>query len=312
VEDLLHTCKVRFGLDRRLEQGALNWPVTGDAQCLPFVDGSFDGVICMNALHHMPSYEQTLRELWRVLKPGAWAVFGEPGEKHASSPLSQQAMREYGFVEKNLPLPLIYTYARRVGFERMVRYPYLHPEVMGYPYPEESASVPAIVRRMVQVLPDWLRGLSLFALEKPGKEPPTSNLSPLQQVQHCLSAELTLLQYREEVPAGSDFVARVRALNTGDVIWLAAPRPYGGYVQLGIRLCNIHGRLLRDDLARGPLPRDVAPGEEVEIEVTVPAPGPGEYLLRYDLVDEGRSWFELLGSEAREHPLKVFDPLTFL
>ena len=44
--------------------------VTARGQSLPFVAESFDGVLCMNALHHHPSYAAALREVHRVLKPG--------------------------------------------------------------------------------------------------------------------------------------------------------------------------------------------------------------------------------------------------
>lgn len=306
VEDLLHTSRVRFGMDRRLAKCPPNHPVVGDALKLPFADESFDGVVCTNALHHMPSYEATLHELFRVLRPGGRAVFAEPGEAHARGPTSQLAMREYGFVEKNVPLPLVYVYARRVGFAHMWRYPYLHPEVMECSYPKQGAAPEAVLEHMARFLPDWLRGLSLFALEKGGRRAPTSHLSPWEQSHHRLAAELELLEHREWLPQDGSFVAQVRARNSGDVIWLAqACAPYGGRVQLGVKLCDPAGRLLRDDLARGALPRDICPGEDVVLEVTVPAPPPGRYVLRYDLLIEGVAWFELLGSSALEHPLEV-------
>ena len=44
--------------------------VAARGQSLPFVDDSFEGVLCMNALHHLPSYAAALREIYRVLKPG--------------------------------------------------------------------------------------------------------------------------------------------------------------------------------------------------------------------------------------------------
>lgn len=306
VEDLLHTSCLRFSLDRRLEKCPANHPVVGDALHLPFADASFDGVICMNALHHMASYETVLREIYRVLKPGGRAVFGEPGEGHARAPGSQLAMREYGVVEKNVSLPLIYVYARRAGFACMWRYPFLHPEGLELAYPEEAASTAAVLQRMVQVLPDWLRGLSLFALEKEGRSPPTSALSPLEQVRHRLVGEITLLEHHEEVPAGRGFVERVRVRNTGDVVWLAGERAYGGYVRLGVKLCGQSGRLIRDDWLRLALPRDIAPGEQVELDVPVPAPTmPGAYRLKYDLMNEGRAWFQAYGSSPAEHDLRV-------
>ncbi len=308
VEDLLHTSRLRFSLDRRLQKGAVHHSVVGDALRLPFAEATFDGIICMNALHHMPSYEVVLREIFRVLKPGGRAVFGEPGEGHARAPASQSAMREYGVIEKNVPLPLLYVYAKRVGFVRMWRYPFAYPEALELSYPEEAGSDAGVLQRMALVLPDWLRTLSFFALEKEGRELPTSDLRPLEQVRHRLQAEIVLLRSFPQVPAGSRFVQRVRVRNVGDVVWLAGERPYGGYVRLGIKLGDGAGRLIRDDWLRVTLPHDVAPEEEVEFDISVQTPTiPGTYTLIYDLVNEGRAWFQTYGSRAVEQPLQVVD-----
>jgi SAM-dependent methyltransferase len=48
--------------------------VTGDATVMPFADSQFSGSVSFTMLHHVPSPElqdKLLREVWRVLKPGA-------------------------------------------------------------------------------------------------------------------------------------------------------------------------------------------------------------------------------------------------
>src|SRR5690606_22246129 len=61
---------------------ALDYPATGvdmyggrpdvlaDARKLPFVDGSFDAVLCLEVLEHVPHPGEVLAEIARVLKPG--------------------------------------------------------------------------------------------------------------------------------------------------------------------------------------------------------------------------------------------------
>jgi SAM-dependent methyltransferase len=44
--------------------------VVGTAQEMPFEDGSFDLVTCVNSLHHLPDPHTALREIARVLGPG--------------------------------------------------------------------------------------------------------------------------------------------------------------------------------------------------------------------------------------------------
>ena len=98
--EMMRRGRTRLAADSRLifrEQAAF---VTARGQSLPFVDGTFEGVLCMNALHHLPSYAAALREIHRVLKPGGRAVFSEPGTEHAVQPLSRFRMREDGVIEK--------------------------------------------------------------------------------------------------------------------------------------------------------------------------------------------------------------------
>lgn len=300
----------RFAADRRLREAAPMYPVRGNGLILPFADETFDGIICLNALHHMASYEAVLAEMARVLKPGCRAVFGEPGELHTRLSTAQWMMRQHRVFEKNVPLPLIYLYAMRSGFSRMWRYPYMYPAQAEFPYPEVG-TVAAVLRNLQDLMPESLVGYSLFALEKAGQRPVDSS-SPVGDLQqHQLRAEITLLEYTEAVPAGSSFMDRVRITNLGDVVWLAAVRPWGGHVALAVKLCDASGNELGDVLGGQPLPHNLAPGEQVELEVPFTAPGdPGRYVLKYDLTNVGRMWFELWGSKAGERPLVVTPPMT--
>ena len=49
--------------------------VLADAESLPFLDETFDAVICRIAAHHFPQPEKFVQESWRVLKPGgSWLM----------------------------------------------------------------------------------------------------------------------------------------------------------------------------------------------------------------------------------------------
>jgi SAM-dependent methyltransferase len=65
---------------------------TADAAALPFVDGTFDGVLCSNMLEHTPDVGAVLDEISRVVRPGGWAWVSwtnwySPWGGHAIAPL---------------------------------------------------------------------------------------------------------------------------------------------------------------------------------------------------------------------------------
>jgi len=102
-----------------------------------------------------------------------------------------------------------------------------------------------------------------------------------------------------EVSARSVVTLAVRVTNTGNTLWLHAPRAAGGHVALGGHLRDGSGALVEQDLFRAPLPRDVGPGESVEVPCSFPAPdAPGRYRVELDLVDEGITWFGPRGSST--------------
>ena len=49
----------------------------GDATALPFVDGSFDIVVCRSSLHHFPDPAQAVAEMGRVCRPGGRVVVSD-------------------------------------------------------------------------------------------------------------------------------------------------------------------------------------------------------------------------------------------
>ncbi len=280
--------------------------VAARGQLLPFTEGSFDGVLCMNALHHLPSYAVALREIHRVLKPGGRAVFSEPGAAHAVQPLSRFRMREESVIEKSVSLPVIRRLAMEAGFSRMRVVPLRSSAAYVFDYAATPHKDDEPLRQM------WDETLRLspgeharFVLHK-GDDPPEDTLLPANQLVGRLEAGILLEQVSASVPVGRPFTDRLRITNTGSVTWKARGRRFGGQVTCGLKVCDPGGDVLREDLGRTPLPRDIAPGEAIEIELTVAGLLPtGHYQLRYDMVVEGVTWFEFHGSPVARRALEV-------
>lgn len=89
---------------------ALDYPSTGrdlygatphvfaDAATLPFADGTFDAVVCLEVIEHVPDPERVLAEIARVLRPGgrAWLSMPFLYPLH-DAPFDFQRFTEFGF-----------------------------------------------------------------------------------------------------------------------------------------------------------------------------------------------------------------------
>jgi len=52
--------------------------VVGRLEQLPWPDASFDLITCLDVIEHTPDDQATLRELWRVCRPGGWLLATVP------------------------------------------------------------------------------------------------------------------------------------------------------------------------------------------------------------------------------------------
>jgi ubiquinone/menaquinone biosynthesis C-methylase UbiE/glycosyltransferase involved in cell wall biosynthesis len=296
----------RLTLDPRCDRKRARF-VAGDGMRLPFRDASFDGIVCMNTLHHMPDYRATLAEMFRVLKAGGRAVFAEPGDEHSKSPESIVAMAQYGAVEKDVILPEIYQLAREVGFRRMILKPYVLPDMVELDYEEfnqfrEGRQVSSAFLT-AQEIADFIRGHPLFCLEKGGARALTSATAPAA----TLRAKILIQECSRRANQGGSMKVVALCENVGESTWLSKPRIFGGYVTFGVKLLTPDGRVLEDNRGRQHLAADVPPGGRIEVvsEVSLEGFKPGSYRVLFDMVNELVCWFQSVGSEVIERWIEI-------
>jgi SAM-dependent methyltransferase len=75
----------------------------GDAEALPFSEGSFDAVVCNFGLHHFPHPERAVAEVHRVLVPGGRYAFTAWAANASHSLLAREAVQAHG--DSNVSLP---------------------------------------------------------------------------------------------------------------------------------------------------------------------------------------------------------------
>jgi SAM-dependent methyltransferase len=269
---------------------------------LELPDESVDRVICFDAFHHLPNQAQVLAEFGRVLRPGGIAGFSEPGRAHSATPQSQYEMRNHRVLENDIVLEDIAALARNAGFTD-VRIKVVTDdmdisldEYLGLVHAQQDTS-----SRRDELRDDIYNRThngtitrSIFFLHKgPLRRDSRSHLG----LRHRISAERGDVRAMARVP----FTLRFHLENTGTATWLATNNEIFGVVRLGSHLYDSEERLLDVDFSRHGLARSVEPGatEDLEIELTINSPG--RYRMGFDLVAEGVTWFENVGSK----PLSV-------
>lgn len=161
----------------------------------------------------------------------------------------------------------------------------------------------------------WTTGIPIPETPSPGVHRLTVSVAPPLQISQTSSVTVTetiatstardglaALTYDWQLPAhlraGQEFRVQTTARNLGSAEWLARTPGYRGQVGLGIRgwysedgqtVVGPNGTPLG---ARGWMPSDVLPGQEVTISLLATAPAtPGRYRLKLDLVSENVAWF---------------------
>jgi SAM-dependent methyltransferase len=95
---------VRFqGVDR--ERAGPNVTLVGDVIALPLEAGSFDAVLCIHVLEHVEDDRRALAELYRVVRPGGWALVSVPirldQDTYEDPSITDPAERQVAFGERS-------------------------------------------------------------------------------------------------------------------------------------------------------------------------------------------------------------------
>jgi 4-amino-4-deoxy-L-arabinose transferase-like glycosyltransferase len=99
----------------------------------------------------------------------------------------------------------------------------------------------------------------------------------------------------------------VTVRNDSSKAWPARERGGGRYqVSLGNHWLDETGRIIVNDDGRAALFKELRPGESVTLRLMVNTPRkPGTYILEFDMLQEGVSWFGLQGSSTTRVPVRV-------
>ncbi len=138
--------------------------VLGDAQSLPFADGSFDRVMCLDAFEHIPEPARAAVEFRRVLKPGGAFFLSAPNYANVAG-IVKTVYEGLGWYEKNTWAPFgrwqpqewesplttrrVRRLFERAGFDTIRRVPYANEVGLGvFPWMDHRRTPEAIQFRL--------------------------------------------------------------------------------------------------------------------------------------------------------------------
>jgi 4-amino-4-deoxy-L-arabinose transferase-like glycosyltransferase len=152
-------------------------------------------------------------------------------------------------------------------------------------------------------------GCEILATVKPytlaiAKEapPPRTPLPP-----EAFRAELSVVSAPRDFHAKERAPLRVRIKNLSPITWLARERGGGPHqVSVGNHWLDPSGKTLINDDARSALLYNLKSGDTTSLWLPVKSPAqPGNYILEIDMLQEGVSWFGLVGSTTVRLPVEV-------
>lgn len=263
---------------------------TGHQLELP--DESVDRIICFDAFHHIPNTAEVLAELARVLKTGGIAGFSEPGRNHSQTPQSQYEMKNHKVLENDIDVNEIFSIAQEAGFTGFSCKVLCDMELSldRYNFLFNEGDKEELKADLWNNTHNTMFNRTIFFLYK-GKFIPDSR-------SHAgLAHTIEIKKENYSVKKGRKLKLVFKISNTGQAKWLNTGLANIGIVRLASHLYDSDNNLIAVDFSRDDLPEPVMPGETITHKIFLELPGKGSYRLAFDLVSDGVTWFENVGSK---------------
>jgi hypothetical protein len=226
---------------------------------------------------------------------GGIVGFSEPGRHHSQSPQSQYEMRNHRVLENDVDVNAIFESAKPAGFTRLSVKGLVDMEMSLDQHNQLFAPAHGVEHEQLKSelwnqTYNTMTNHAIFFLHKGALARDSRSHIGLA---HTLSTKTT--EY--SISRSQELRIVFNVANTGEATWLHTNSEIFGIVRLASHLYDATGNLLSVDFSRDSIPEDVRPGAGVEALATIRIDQPGTYRLGFDLVAEGVTWFETLGSK---------------
>ncbi len=259
-----------------------------DALALDAAAATFDFLFCLSSIEHFGRLDDkrtSLREMFRVLKPGGVAVL-----------TTEVVLNRLGRGVQYFPIATLLSLVREAGFT-LDGVPDLQVEsefaAAPLALPMDTFVSPHVILRNFNTI---YTSIALFLMK-----PPDGSISqaivgdeiaaPLERFRY--GASIALNGAPPAVPAGGNFAVSLSFRNTGDATWFADGST-SHIVRIGAWFQASDGRNVTGEPQRFALPGHVRPGEAFTISLPLMRPGEPADVgveLHVGLVKESYFWF---------------------
>ncbi len=143
--------------------GANAYFETGLAEALPYADGSFSVIVCLDVLEHVRDLEATIKEIARVLAPGGIFIFDTINRTF----LARLALIWLGerFFQKNGLVPGLHEYHAFIKPSELQAL----VEQNGLQVQELTGFMPRLIEGRLTLSPGWFKGVSYIGYATRGR-----------------------------------------------------------------------------------------------------------------------------------------------
>lgn len=150
--------------------------------------------------------------------------------------------------------------------------------------------------------------VSLLSCDKPSEMARTSINAPLPAGAH--KAKIKIVSAMEVMPIDTLTEVKLKIKNKSPFLWPSGDSrpgvPYNIYVSY--HWLGRNGKVISDG-RKTPLTRDIPPGGEAIVYVKVNSIMQGDYILEFDLYQEGAGWFKQNGSKTARMQVRILSSI---
>ena len=284
----LEVGKKLFKMDQRIDTSLKHEFKHYDGRKIPLPDNSVDRIVISWAFHHIVNKIEMLEEFYRILKKDGIVGMMDAGLKYSESDMAMHEKHTFGALEDNIDLEKMDDIIKKIGFKN-IKITYAPEADLKFNFEGYKNSI----KHKDELFKSCLfygETHEVFFLVK--GDPYTNDSS--RPGKKC-TAKLEMLHKQVDT---NKVKLKINVENTGDTKFLSNNGDPAGIVYVGCHLYDKNKNLIKLDVKRSNLSKDLDIGDSCEVKIEVEVPINFDGYVEIDLVNESHWWFKQKGTET--------------